>query len=320
MNVCVSVSPRVSPAAVIAMASACEKYSRPKEALLYATAALDPDLTRCGTRNPQTRALAMAIQGRSYAALGRTSDAAHALDAAAEVARTAGFWLLEAFALRDLKLLVLDPLGHGKHGSQRLGAVLRLLTGPVERLSPMMGGLDAAELAALEAPDPTYRLSYPSPSPTSATDAAGPGPVTRVSTEELQALGVWALQKRVIASGTVAEQAVIDAVNGPAPKAELIRLLLAVATTTITASTPAPASAASGVAADSAAAHTQLRVEELSGMRLMALHRRAVVEGVRAEAVEDAMDSAQPKARLIELLLVGAGGGPAEGVPPVRSR
>ena len=51
---------------------------------------------------------------------------------------------------------------------------------------------------------------------------------------------------------------------------------------------------------------SQLR-SELESMRLMALHRRAVAEGVDESAVEDtveaAMESGDPKATLIDLIL-----------------
>ena len=48
------------------------------------------------------------------AALGRAPEAAAALEAAAAVAHKHELWLLEAFALRDLKLEVLDAIGHGQ--------------------------------------------------------------------------------------------------------------------------------------------------------------------------------------------------------------
>ena len=64
--------------------------------------------------------------------------------------------MLQALALCDLKLHVLDPTGQGEHGSRRLGVVLRLLTGPAELLTPMLQGLDVAELMALPAPDASH--------------------------------------------------------------------------------------------------------------------------------------------------------------------
>ena len=41
----------------------------------------------------------------------------------------------------------------------------------------------------------------------------------------------------------------------------------------------------------------------LAGLRLKALERRAASDGVPADAAEDAMDSDNPKAVLVELLL-----------------
>ena len=84
-----------------------------------------------------------------YAALGRAADAASAFEAAAKEAHRVGYHLYELFALRDLKLGVLDKLGHTEHGSRRLGAVLRLLAGPMSMLTPMLKGLDANELVGL---------------------------------------------------------------------------------------------------------------------------------------------------------------------------
>ena len=44
--------------------------------------------------------------------------------------------------------------------------------------------------------------------------------------------------------------------------------------------------------------------EELQGVRVMELHARAAAEGVGEALLEDAMDSAEPRAALIELLVV----------------
>jgi len=48
---------------------------------------------------------------------------------------------------------------------------------------------------------------------------------------------------------------------------------------------------------------------ELRGMRLMALQRRAVDEGVDSNKVDDAMESDDPKATLISLLVEASSGG-----------
>ena len=54
---------------------------------------------------------------------------------------------------------------------------------------------------------------------------------------------------------------------------------------------------------------------ELATMRLMALHKRALSEGVSADAVEDAMDGDDPKSLLVALILeVASSRGPTDGV------
>ena len=92
------------------------------------------------------------IQGRSQAALGHTKPAVDAFEAAVELADKHELWLYQALALKDLKLCVLDSLGHGDHGARRLGEVLRLLIGPADMLTPLMDGLDAAELMRMPPP------------------------------------------------------------------------------------------------------------------------------------------------------------------------
>ena len=74
------------------------------------------------TTLPSTRAELYSIRGRALAALGQTAEAGVAFEAAADDAHRYGFFLLEAFALRDLKVHVLDDMGHGEHGSRRVGA------------------------------------------------------------------------------------------------------------------------------------------------------------------------------------------------------
>ena len=137
---------------LVNMSCVWEKIGRHEDALRYATAALENDVAHSGTVNPSVRTLAHMVQGRAHAALGRAQAAADAFEAAVELADKYGLWLYQALALKDLKLCVLDRLGHGEHGSRRLGAALRLLVGPAEMLTPVMDGLDAAELIALSPP------------------------------------------------------------------------------------------------------------------------------------------------------------------------
>eukprot|EP01045_Picozoa_sp_COSAG04_P037688 COSAG04_NODE_9746_length_835_cov_1.300272_1_plen_82_part_10 len=81
---------------------------------------------------PVSRVLFQSIRGRALATLGQMAEANAAFEEAAEEAHRVGLWLFQAYALRDLKLLVLDAMGHGDHGSRRLGEVLRLLKGPAK--------------------------------------------------------------------------------------------------------------------------------------------------------------------------------------------
>jgi len=137
-----------------------EKIGRHAEALSYATAALENDLAHCGAIAPSVRVFAHMLQGRSHAALGNTKAAADAFEAAVELAQKYELWLLQALALKDLKLLVFDGLGHRDHGSRRLGEVLRLLVGPAEVMTPLMDGLDAGELMRLPPPDAGYQVAF----------------------------------------------------------------------------------------------------------------------------------------------------------------
>ena len=58
------------------------------------------------------------------------------------------------------QVCVLDGMGHSEHGSRRLAVALRLLTGPAELLTPLLQGLDAAELMRLPAPEAGYEVEY----------------------------------------------------------------------------------------------------------------------------------------------------------------
>eukprot|EP01051_Picozoa_sp_SAG22_P015044 SAG22_NODE_1914_length_3320_cov_3.030418_2_plen_205_part_00 len=172
-------------------------------------------------------------------------------------------------------------------GSRRLGAVLRLLKGPAEKLvlrllkgpaqklSPLLKGLDAAELVALPGPDAAYELVYEETEPA----------VTALQ-KELQGMKLMALHKRAIAEG-VPSDAVDDAMETSQPKQEVIALLVA------------QLSAAGALASEQ---QQKLR-EELTGVRLMALHARAITAKISDDQIEDAMESDDPKGGLIELLV-----------------
>ena len=143
------------------IAQVCEKLGEHDKMLVYTTAALETDLTKAGTQLPSDRTHAYSMRGRAHAALGHTAEAAAAFESAAEEAHRYGYFLWEVFALRDLKLLVLDGMDHSEHGSRRLGAALRMLKGPASTLSPMLKGYDdAAQLMALPPPDSACVVVY----------------------------------------------------------------------------------------------------------------------------------------------------------------
>ena len=106
--------------------------------------------------------------------------------------------------------------------------------------------------------------------------------------QELGAMRTMALHRRAVSEGVDAEK-LEDAMDSDNPKAAVIELLVELAG----AESPDMARAR---------AVEELRTE-LGGMRTMALHRRAVSEAVDADSLEDAMDSDDPKASLIELIV-----------------
>ena len=94
---------------------------------------------------------------------------------------------------------------------------------------------------------------------------------------------LMALHKRASSEGVRADS-VEDAMDSENPKASLVQLLLA-------------------KQRDEGTARSQELLAELSQLRVMALHRRAVTAGVDEAVLEGVMEGASPKERLIELLL-----------------
>jgi hypothetical protein len=256
-------------------ALACEKYGMDDEALGFVSVIHDLDPRLGGDPKPTSHIIGHSIKGRVMARRGDLKAAADAFEQAVSMSEKYELWLLTAFALRDLKLHVLDDLGHGDHGSRRLGAVLRRLTGSAASLSSVLGGLDAGELMGMAPPDASYIVEYETEDPAMAS-----------LRQTLQGMKLMALHKRAVAEG-VSEGDVEDAMESAEPKAELIALLM------------------SKLGAAAAAEHEEqqrLR-EELGGLRVMALHKRASSAGVSDAAIEEAMDSSDPKDVLIELVL-----------------
>ena len=193
----------------------CERFGEHEQVVMYSAAALETDLSKGGTRLPMNRTLALSMRGRALAALNRISEAAAALEAAVSEAHRYGLHLYEAWALRDLKLLVLDGLGHGDHGSRRLGSVLRLLKGPPEELAPMLKGLDVHELTSMPEPDPDFEVVYP-----------GPDSGEEALRSELEGLRLKELRQRAREVGVSGEQ-LESAMDTDEPEASLIELVLA---------------------------------------------------------------------------------------------
>jgi hypothetical protein len=268
------------PLAVVA-----EKLGDYAKSLEYIDAGLSTDLLKAGTPLPMSRAVFSVLRGRVLASAGRRAEAGGALEAAAAAASGLGMWVTEAQALLELKLCVLDHIGHSEHGSRRLGVALRKLKGPAAKLSQLLkGGLNASELMALPVPDAGYRVEY---------EAAGEADDEDSSVvalrEELHGLRLKELRKRARESGLTDDE-LDDAVDDSGdPKAALVALLLAKHAAERAAAAPAD--------------DEEEKVERLKGLKLSELRRTAAEAGVAHEALEDALDSEEPKAAVVALLL-----------------
>ena len=261
----------------LSCAAVSAKFGRHSEALAYAVAGLVPDFDKAGTTVSTSRVLLMTLQANALAALGQKAEAGVVFEDAAEEAHRSGLFLYEAFALRDFKVAILDDMGHGDHASRRLGAALRQLTGPAELLTPLLGGFDAAELMAMDDPEGGYEVVF------EAED-----PIRAALRQELQRLRLTELRQRA-KEGGVDESTLDDAIDTDDPKGAIIEILLECE--------PRP-----GAADDDDA---QLRAE-LQGLRVSALSKRAMSEGIDLDQIDAATDSAAPKEELIALLLTAA--------------
>ena len=276
------------------LAAASEKLGDYDKSLEYIDAGLSTDITRAGTQLPIARAVFTILRGRVLATAGRRVEAGAALEGAATASNGLGLWVTEALALLELKLCVLDPMGHSEHGSRRLGAALRKLKGPADKLNQLLkGGLDAAELMAMPLPDPSHTVVY---------DVQGKGAGEGAISDQLarlraeyEGLKTMALHARAVSEGLENEK-LDDALEDDRPKAALVALLL---------ETHEAAFRSSVETRDEEAAAAQRR-EELRGLRVVELHKRCVAHpGVSDAMVDDAMESDAPKAALVELLAKG---------------
>jgi tetratricopeptide (TPR) repeat protein len=290
----------------VSSAKICEVFGQYERAVDYADAAASSDLSQAGTLLPMPRVDAQRLRGRCLAKLGRQAEAAAAFEAAAEEAQRFGLRLCEAYALRDLKLCVHDPMGHGDHASRRLGAALRLLKGPADKLTPLLQGLDAAELMALPPPDTSYRVVY---------ERQQEQQQQQQLRGELSAMKLKALKRRARESG-VEEEHLEDADDADEPKATVIQLILDRESTAgagaggAGSDDPAASSSAStalaadvAAAAAAAAASRQALVSELGGLKLKVLKKRARAAGVDEEKLEDTDDADDIKGAVIALIV-----------------
>eukprot|EP01052_Picozoa_sp_SAG31_P029721 SAG31_NODE_2978_length_4831_cov_236.467033_2_plen_844_part_00 len=252
-------------------AGVSEKFGRHKEAIAYATAGLTPDVSKGGTISVGTRVLLTTIRANALAALDQRAEASAAFEAAIGEAHQAGMFLYETFALRDLKMNILDAIGHGEHGSRRLGAALRQLLGPADLVTPLLRGCDASDLMGLPEPKPGYVLSIETP-----------GSTTGALRQELGGLRFKVLRKQAKDEG-VSDDEVENALDSDDPKSSLIDLLVERHAAELTED-------------------DKLR-SELEGMRIRELRARAIEVGVDQDDVDDAIDNSNPKTALVALLL-----------------
>eukprot|EP01046_Picozoa_sp_COSAG06_P021451 COSAG06_NODE_1614_length_8932_cov_4.428507_1_plen_1634_part_10 len=105
---------------------------------------------------------------------------------------------------------------------------------------------------------------------------------------ELQGLTLKHLRKRAKDAGATAEQ-LLEAMDADEPKDAVIELILAI-------------DGPSSQVPDAAAVEQRL-LTELQGMRLRDLRKRAKEVGVGSDALENAMDSDEPEATVVELIV-----------------
>ena len=263
-----------SPHLVAALVS--EKFGQLDQALAYVAVIHDVDANRGGDHKMSSHITGNVVKGRVLQQRGQTAEAAAAFEAAVAQAEEVQLPLLAMFALKDLKLHVLDGMGHAEHASRCLGVVLRKMKDSAEMFTPLLDGLDASELMALPPPDAECRVVYPQS--LSGDDSSG-----ELRTE-LSSMKLSALRKRAKADG-VDEDSMETASDGENEQEALIVLI-------ISHQKLPPAK-------------EQLKVlrEELGSLRPSALRKRANTSGVSEAAMEDAADGKDEKGELIELLV-----------------
>jgi hypothetical protein len=164
-------------------------------------------------------------------------------------------------------------MGHGDHGSRRLGAVLHRLDSPASSLSALLSGLDAAALMTLAAPESGYEVFHDSETA-----------VVAALRTELESMRFKELRQRAKASG-LDDGVLEDVADADEPKVALVAILLEQATEQATTTT------------------TSAEAQLLQGLRLKELRKKAKQVGVDEDKLDDAIDAIDAKAAIIALIL-----------------
>jgi hypothetical protein len=161
-----------------------------------------------------------------------------------------------------------------------LGAALRLLTGPAEMLTPLLDGVDAAEMMAQPGPDPSYKLPFV------AETLTAEGLTETSMRQSLEGLKLSQLRRRAQAAG-VGEAQMEGASDGDNETRDLVQLIIEQRKSV------------------SAAQLSALRAELLP-LKLSALRRRAIADGVSSDDMDHAADGDDERGSLITLILAQA--------------
>ena len=128
----------------------CEKFGQLDDALVYVDVIFTREPNRGGDYKTTSKISGLCLKGRILAAQGRKDQAEAAFEAAIEQAEAHQLNLMIALALRDIQKCVFTSGPRNRAIRSRLGAVLRKLKGPADKLSILLGdGLDATQLMLL---------------------------------------------------------------------------------------------------------------------------------------------------------------------------
>ena len=215
---------------------------------------------------------ANACRGRLLAAQGKLAAAEAAFEAAVTAAESYGAKLLAALAVRDLCEHVLDVTGRGGQGQSRLKE-------SVSELACSVSDLDSYVLPR----GPVLPLVF-------AAEGGEDDVESRALREELSGLKMSELKKRAVAA-RLESSAIDDVDDSENPKEAIIALLL-----------DAEPPSCVQLEHDAEMVRAKLR-EELSGLKMSELRKRAVAARLEGIALDDAADGDNPKEAIIVLLL-----------------